>query len=343
MEKITDKIKASPLSAMGLAFLVGVLLGWLAIGWWFWPVSWTDADPWDLRVEHQEVYVTLVAKSYAQSRNADLVKEVLAGWDPQVLADLIGTLQDQAPDPVRQQLTDLALALGLPEAESPGQGEPEANQPAPLLRNRLVTVCGTAVVVLVAFVLIIFAVSTRPWESILGWAQRAQAVRTPEPATGHFVSTYALGRDDYDDYFSIETSSGRFLGECGLSIGRILGRETPRRVTALEMVLFDSFDHRTETRMLMSRHAYEDTGLQHELVTRGELVLVEPDVQVLVETNNLQLLATITGAEYADQEPAEGVFQSVVVDLDIRIKHLPEEATAGPGYVREAGTESGAA
>jgi len=332
MEKIADKLRAFPFPPMGLAFLVGLLLGWLAIAWWLWPVSWTDADPWDLRAEHQERYITLVAKGYARTRNADQAKEALASWENQALADLLATMQDQAPDSeTRRQLADLASPLGLPRSEAVAPTEPRAFPAVPPLRSRLLTVFATAGAALVVVVLIVLALSTRPWESIAEWTrrdQRAQAVQAPKPIPGHFVSTYAQGRDDYADYFSIEAPDGRFLGECGLSIGRILGRETPRRVTALEMVLFDSFDHRTETRILMSRYAHEDAALRQELMTRGELILADPGAEALVETNNLQMLATVTDLEYADQEPVEGVFQRVVVDLDVRIKHLPAEATA---------------
>ena len=353
---------------MGVTFLVGLFLGWLAIGWWLWPVSWTDADPWDLRAEHQERYVTLVAKGYAQARNADQAQEALAGWDNQALTDLLATMQDQAPDSeTRRQLADLASELGLPRSEEIARRGAKVSPAVPTLKSKLVTVCGTAGIALVVVGLIIFAVSTHPWESIAEWAQRARAggigvielitsvtsilpwksiakwarraqrarfygvdtVGEPELIPGHFVSTYAQGRDDYADYFSIEAPDGQFLGECGLSIGRILGRETPRRVTALEMVLFDSFDHRTETRMLMSRYAHEDAALRQELMTRGEPILAEPGARVLVETSNVQMSATVTVLEYADQKPAEGVFQRVVVDLDVRIKHLPAEKLEG--------------
>jgi hypothetical protein len=338
MEKIMDRIRAFPLPAMGAAFLAGLLLGWLAIGWWFWPVTWTDADPWDLRAEYQQAYITLVAKEYAQSRNLNSVRRALVGWDKQMLADLVATVQEQTPDPgTRQQLADLTSVLALPPGEVAVPSESVASVPIPLFRTRLMTVCGTAGLTLAIFVLIIFSVSTHPWKLALAWARRVQrprAGRGPQLITGRFVSTYTQNQDDYEDYFSIEAPNGQFLGECGLSIGRSLGQGKPQRVTALEMVLFDSFDHRTETRMIMSHYAYEDEELQQELVMRGELVLAESGVQSLVETNNLQMVATIASVRYADQEPLDGVFQRVEVDLDVRIKHLPEEARREPDEVQ---------
>jgi hypothetical protein len=343
MGKMTDRIGAFLLPAMGGAFLAGLLLGWLAIGWWLWPVTWTDADPWDLREEYQVEYVTLVAREYAQSKDLDSVRRALVGWDRQMLADLVATARNQVSDPaVGQQLMALASVLALPQGESVPSSGSATSLSIPLFRTRLMTVFGTAVVTLAVFVLIIFSVSTHPWRIAQAWArkfQRASAAKAPQAAAGHFVSTYTQGQVDYDDYFSIEGPSGQFLGECGLSIGRTLGPGTPQRVTALEMVLFDSFDHRTETRMIMSHYAYEDDELRRALVTRGDLVLAEPGVQSLVETNNLQMLATIESLRYADQEPLDGVFQRLEVDLEVRIKRLPEEASRGIDDAQEAASE----
>jgi len=328
-----DRIRAIPFPAMGSAFLVGLLLGWLIIGWWLWPVDWTDADPWDLRVAHQERYVVLVAGDYTQSRNADQARQALAGWDDQALADLLATMQNQTSSlETRRQLAELGSVLALPKSEPLALTEPGAFPSLPSLRSRLVTVCGTAVAVVAAAVLIIFAASARPWESIAKRVQEVQpatAVEEPELTSNHFLSIYSQDQDDYADYFPIKAPNGRFLGECGLkSIGRLSGRGTPQRVSTLEMVLLDSLDHCTETRILMSRYGYEDGTLRRELTTHGELILAEPGAQILVETKNLQMLATITDLEYADQEPAQGVFQRMVVDLEVKIMQLPAEATA---------------
>lgn len=328
-----DKFRFSPLPAVGAAFLAGVLLGWLIIGWWLWPVKWIETDPWDLRTEYQERYITLVAKEYDRTKDAAQVRDALAGWDKGALANLLAAMQERAPDyKTCQQLADLASALELP------QGRAVASVGArvpPSIMGRLVTVFGTAAIALVVVVVIIFAASLRPWESVTGWMQRrgrAQAVRAVELLPGHFVSTYLQGQD-YDDYFPIEAPNGQFLGECELSIGCTLGQGRPQQVTALKMVLFDRFDHRTETRMLMSRYAYEDAALRQRLMTRGELILAEPGIQILMETSYLRMTATIADLEYADQEPAEGIFQRVVIELNLGVKQLPvaggQEVEAG--------------
>ncbi len=333
-----ERIRALPLPVVSLIFLTGLLLGWLAIGWWLWPVDWIDADPWDLRAEHQERYVGLVAKDYAQSGNVDHVRGVMAGWDGQALADLLIAMQEKSPDlTTSQQLADLASVLDIPEGRDSAPAEPAASSAIPSLGNRLATVCGTAGVVLAAAVLIIFAASTRVWESFARGAQRVLPTPTLpteelEPISGHFTTIYTRDQDDYAEYFPIRAPNGQFLGECGLkSIGGVSVQGTPEPVTALEMVLLDSLDHCTETRILMSRYAYGYTPLRRELMTRGELVLTEPDTEILVETNNIQMLATIVDVEYADQEPVEGVFLRVVVDLDVEVNLLPQESAVEVG------------
>jgi len=94
------------------------------------------------------------------------------------------------------------------------------------------------------------------------------------------------------------------------------------------MVLFDAFDHRTETRILMSQYAQEDQALREELITHGELIPIEPGAQAVVETTNLRMLATVTDLRYAEQEPRGGIFQRVVVALDVTVKQLPPEGAA---------------
>ena len=64
------------------------------------------------------------------------------------------------------------------------------------------------------------------------------------PLLGHFITTYKLGEDTYDESFSIETPNGEFLGECGVSILEIIGSGQPDKVTVFEVWLFDASDIR---------------------------------------------------------------------------------------------------
>ena len=100
-------------------FLAGVLLGWLVIGWWLWPVQWTDAAPWHLSPQHQRVYVSLIADDYSQSANVATVTQALTGWNRNDLSNLLATMQHETADPLTQQhLGNLISVLQLPGSEA---------------------------------------------------------------------------------------------------------------------------------------------------------------------------------------------------------------------------------
>lgn len=70
-----------------IGFLIGLLIGWWVIGWGLWPVQWTNALPADLRAAERDQYLSMVAESFAASRNADLAKERLKSWSVEDLGD----------------------------------------------------------------------------------------------------------------------------------------------------------------------------------------------------------------------------------------------------------------
>jgi hypothetical protein len=112
-------IKRARSYLVGLTFVAGLLLGWIVIGWWLWPVQWANSEPWHLGSRHQRTFVRLVAEDYWQTSDISRAKEALAGWDKEALAELLATMQSRASSPEeRQHLAALAEAL-----EMPGAGE----------------------------------------------------------------------------------------------------------------------------------------------------------------------------------------------------------------------------
>jgi hypothetical protein len=106
--------------AIGLAFAFGLLLGWLAIGWWLWPVEWTSSAPWQLRPGYQKTYVALVAEEYSRTSDLSQVEAALAGWSKQDLARLLAELQAETTDPDRRaHQTALAAVLAVPTIQTP--------------------------------------------------------------------------------------------------------------------------------------------------------------------------------------------------------------------------------
>ena len=103
---------------LALAFAAGLFLGWMVIGWWLWPVQWTNTDPWHLRQKHQKTYISLVAENFWWTKDIHQAREALAGWDDEAVAELLATMQREASSPeARQQLAALAEALKISTPE----------------------------------------------------------------------------------------------------------------------------------------------------------------------------------------------------------------------------------
>ena len=91
-----------------------------------------------------------------------------------------------------------------------------------------------------------------------------------------------------------------------------------KKVTALEIWLFDKNDIKTATKVLMSQHAFNDPAIRARLEPKGELILVEPQAQVLLETATLQLLATVVDLEYGHgPQPSDSYFERITLELAI--------------------------
>jgi hypothetical protein len=139
-----------------------------------------------------------------------------------------------------------------------------------------------------------------------------------QPPLGHFITTYELGEDTYDESFSIETPMGEFLGECGVGISETVGvGGTPDKVTAFEVWLFDKTDIRTVTKVLMSEHAYNDNALRSKLVAKGEAVLAQPGETFRLETTGLQVECSVEEILYGngDEAPPKSYFAQLKVEL----------------------------
>lgn len=112
------------------AWLIGLLIGWLAIGWGVWPVTWKNTDPVDLRQTAREEYLVMVANDYATTRDANTALLRLETWDPlseagREIRELATYYQAQGKPDVAQRLRALADGVPLPGVEAaPAPEEP---------------------------------------------------------------------------------------------------------------------------------------------------------------------------------------------------------------------------
>jgi hypothetical protein len=138
------------------------------------------------------------------------------------------------------------------------------------------------------------------------------------PPITQTMTTYVLGDDLYDESFSIDTGGGEFLGEYGVGVSETIGVGEPKKVAALEIWLFDKNDIKTATKVLMSEHAHNDPNIRAKLEPKGDLNVVKPGEQVLLETETLQLLATVVDMDYGmGALPQNSYFERITLELAI--------------------------
>jgi hypothetical protein len=124
---------------LGLAFLLGLFIGWWIIGWWFWPVTYTNALPPDLRSEEKGQYLQMVADSYAQTGDLKTAQDRTLTWSKDQLGRDLATVQARlAADGVPIQAENaqrLASALGVAGAQPAPAPTPAASEQPSLFQR----------------------------------------------------------------------------------------------------------------------------------------------------------------------------------------------------------------
>ncbi len=366
-------VRKYPAWSMLAAFVVGLVIGLVVLGWWLFPVEWTNATPGQLAPQYQQAYVKTVSDLYAFTGNAEMVQQALGGWAGDVSGDQAAcTLAASTSDPSEIARLEAVAAVvngtgcggvatvppidgsevggeaGAPAvAEEEGVGLPSWLLPALLLLLLLGLVVGAIFWVLSrrnqsqeASVSVEPAYDediarTAPAPAAIASVQNDADVMTIPIARFH--TTYTYGNDAYDDSFSIENANSEFLGECGVGIAETIGGDVPKKVTALEIWLFDKKDIRTITKVLMSDHAFFDEALKAKLAPKGEPVLAREGETIVLETASLIINAEITEMQYGsdNSQPPQSYFDRITVALSAWAKEEGGSIPASPGDVNE--------
>lgn len=75
-----DIINQRPGLAALVAFIAGLIIGLVVLGWGLFPVEYTGADPSGLFDEYQATFVRNAAELYAFDNNQDKLRAALQGW-----------------------------------------------------------------------------------------------------------------------------------------------------------------------------------------------------------------------------------------------------------------------
>jgi len=324
MQFVVAFLKKLPWVQIGL-FVLGLAVG-LVWGYWVDPVDFVDATPSYLRADLQEDYLRMAIDSYRLDPDpASAVDRWKAlGPGAQQAFSNIQTNPKKADPAVVKNYGELITNV-------------LSSEPAPVEGTGLSTIqmviLGFGIVVVLGLVgyggLYLYRLLGRrgsgevtPTMHAVEISRKAEKTNFEQmglaPPITQTMTTYVLGDDLYDESFSIDTQAGEFMGEYGVGVSEAIGVGEPKKVTALEIWLFDKNDIKTATKVLMSKHAFDDAAIRARLEPKGELVVVEQQAQVLLETATLQLLVTIVDLEYGRGAlPADSYFERITLELAI--------------------------
>jgi len=299
-----------------VGLVVGCIFGWMVVGWILFPVTWTNADPWDLRPGQKETYVSLVADSYSVNSDGDLARQRMEGFGNEEISDVLAKLieeREKAGDAEgKRRIQYLGTVLdSTPSVATPSpEPSPETGTARIFSTVRsMLPICGLVLLLLLIvglIALIIFRIVRQRIPGMPDEGREEELIPGERPggvALGRFVTTYGFGDDGYDTSFNIEThgADGEFYGACGVGFSEVLGEGSPDKIAAFEVWLFDKTDMdnvQTVTKVLMSEFAYKSEVLREKMKDRGEAVLVEKGQTIVIDGVGLRLSAEIVDFAY---------------------------------------------
>ena len=335
LTKIKELAK-KPVAILVAGALIGLILG-LIIGWGIWPVQWTDASAENLRPDLQRSFLRGAILAYDSTN--DMVMAQSAWQDLGENAEL--TLSEVTTDLgylSTEQVLKFSQVVGgqnavvdaVPEVVPPVEEEKPVNN---LAKNLLVYGLICLGILVVGAAVAFFVLSRKKirsqseplaaiqaekdaFTSNLAKQKSEPVIPGQDKPVAQFITTYMFGDDMYDDSFSIDSPGGEFLGECGVGISDTIGVGDPKKISAIEVWLFDKNDVQTVTKVFMSNHVFDDSAVRQKLESKGELVLAEPGKQILLETATLQLEVRIVDMSYGELPlPESSYFQRFTLEL----------------------------
>lgn len=327
MEPILNFFKERPAITAIITLVIGLLIGF-GLAWGPFAVEWIDQPVDNLRSDLRLEYMSMAVDSFRVNGDITLATKRyndLGAFAYQTFQDL--KANPGKVDPVLLQIFEAQMTEA--GVMVPGQA-PVAETSQGLSLGTALLWGAVAAILLVAlgFGFYLFRGSRRPGSPLTAAQQAAEMSRSVEktdysavastPPVAQYVTTYVLGDDLFDDSFSIDSQAGEFLGECGVGISETIGVGDPKKVTAFEVWMFDKNDIQTVTKVLMSAHAFNDPSFRTKLESKGEMFLVEPHKQLMLETQTLQMVVTVVDVQYGQGAlPANSYYDRITLELAI--------------------------
>jgi len=342
ISEITNRKWVLPL----VAVIIGVAIG-MVYAWRINPVQWVDGEPQQLRADLQEDYLRMAIDSHSVNRDAELALIRFQALGENGSVTLVAVSED--PQEVSADaIQSYRAVIEIDEQSS----EAEATDGSALsqISGLIIPICGATVLIglVLAVVLVLrargrddeagivapdvmepgmqdadasFEQPAVPAEQAL---QPFEAEAAGDDSLATFRTIYALGDDDYDDSFSIESPTGDFLGECGVGIGDLIGAGEPNKVSAFEVWLFDKNDIQTVTKVVMSNYAHNDAETRNRLSAKGDPIVAEPGSVISLQTASLEVEARIVDMTYGESAlPSQSFFERLTIELRAWSREAP--------------------
>ncbi len=337
MEKIKTLIK-QPLALGGIGLLIGMIFGLVVLGWGVWPLEWVNGSPVNLSSDYQHQYLCMLIDSYVRNQDLNLMRvrwSSLGNGNTELLKSLTSS---ECRFTSNTEIDSFKSAMNVAAVPTTIQ-TPNVTTPATSANNiSFLPVLLFCLLTLSAGGALLYLLNKK--SKLNSRSEKKVDQKTPasedyfnspnkpdpneslkEKPMAQFMASYRIGQDLYDESFSIDSSSGEFLGECGLGIADSIGVGDPKKVTALEMWLFDKNDIQTATNVLMSEHAFKDDAIRQRLVAKGEPVLIKPGQHFIMETSSLQLEATVVNLVYGRGPlPENSFFSQLTLEISVFLK-----------------------
>ncbi len=138
------------------------------------------------------------------------------------------------------------------------------------------------------------------------------------PIASFAPTVYRHGDDHYDEDFAINGAMGELIGECGASIADRIGLDSPSRVSALSLWVFDKNDFQSTAKLLLTDFGWNDPVTRSKLKARGEAVQAMDGGVVEILTSMLRVEVQVHDLVLnSDNNPPNGYFQSVTLTFTV--------------------------
>ncbi|HSQ39369.1 MAG TPA: hypothetical protein VLM78_04350, partial [Anaerolineales bacterium] len=242
------EIFKNPRVAAITGIILGLILG-LMVGWWLWPVEYTDAVPAILKQQYQEEYLRMAVDSYRINQDSDLAFQRwvnLGTTAPSLLDAILKNPGAQKPALISDYQGAIESRIGpiaLPSDSSPTVPPTDTSTTSSTTPPSALTFLWIAGAILAVGVIgwAVYRYMLRPIlygkhasTGEVSAARQAQdfsksvertdfaGLGLAKPVTQN-MTTYVLGDDLYDESFSIDSQAGEFLGEYGVGVSETMG------------------------------------------------------------------------------------------------------------------------